>query len=502
MIMMFRRCTAPRCTEVRRWLPLSAALLVLAGCGGFGEAMTAHTDVVARAAGKELRVTEASELLASNPQIPADPQVARALADVWVDYMLLAHAVAEDPSLSMLDMEAFVRPMREQMLMGRLRDRVIQVDTVFTDEQLQARWRTDGPGAEISARHILLRVPAEATPAQRDSVQQLAASLRQRAVAGEDFAALAQQFSQDPGSAARGGDLGFFGRGRMVAPFDEAAFALQPGEISNVVESPFGYHVIRVDDRRQPQLTEEREEFRQFLVQNAQQEAETAYLDSLTAAANVQIRPGGLAVVREIASRPDVTLRGRSAEREIATYDRGAYTTGEFAEFIRSQPPQTQSAFATANDEQLESAVQQLTRSELLMQQARSQNITITPQEEEELRAEMRGQIQQLLQATGLAQFSGQSGNTAAIDAHVRTLIADGVAGRSQLVPLGPLGFALRDRYPSEINEGAFSQVIAQLEQVRARQPAPDMGGSPQGQPQPQQQPQPDTQPQPQQPGQ
>ncbi len=202
--MMFRRCTVPRCTDVRRWLPLTAALLVLTGCGGFGEAMTAHTDVVARAAGKELRVTESAELLASNPQIPADPQVARALADVWIDYMLLAHAIAEDPNLGMIDMDAFVRPMREQMLMSRLRDQVIRVDTVFTEEQLQQRWRTEGPGAEISARHILLRVPAEATPAQRDSVQQLAASLRQRAVAGEDFAQLAQQHSQDPGSAARG----------------------------------------------------------------------------------------------------------------------------------------------------------------------------------------------------------------------------------------------------------------------------------------------------------
>jgi hypothetical protein len=498
MIMMFRRCTAPRCTDSRRWLPLSAALLVLAGCGGFGEAMTAHTDVVARAAGKELRITEAAEMLASNPQIPADPQVARALADIWVDYTLLAHAVAEDPNLGMIDMDAFIRPMREQALMSRLRDQVISVDTVFTDEQLEQRWRTEGPGAEISARHILLRVPAEATPAQRDSVQQLAASLRQRAVAGEDFAQLAQQFSQDPGSAARGGDLGFFGRGRMVAPFDEAAFALQPGEISNVVESPFGYHVIRVDDRRQPQITEEREEFRQFLVQRAQQEAEGEYLDSLTAAANVQVRPGGLAVVKEIASRPDVTLRGRSADREIATYDRGAYTTGEFAEFIRTQPPQTQSAFATATDEQLESAVQQLVRSELLMQQARAQNITLTPQEEEEMRTQTRAQIRELLDATGLSQFAGQPTSAAAIDAHVRNLIAEGVAGRAQLIPLGPLGFALRDRYPAEINEGTFAQVISQLEQIRASQPSPAPGFPQEGQ-MPQQQPQPQPQPQPQQ---
>jgi hypothetical protein len=397
----------------------------------------------------------------------------------------------------MVDMESFVRPMREQMLMGRLRDQVIRVDTIFTEEQLQQAWRTEGPGAEISARHILLRVPAEATPAQRDSVQQLAASLRQRAVAGEDFAQLAQQHSQDPGSAARGGDLGFFGRGRMVAPFDEAAFALQPGQISDVVESPFGYHIIRVDDRRQPQLTDDREEFRQFLVQRAQQQAEGAYLNSLNAAANVQVRPGGLEVVREVARRPDVPLRGRQAERQIATYEGGSYTTGEFAQFIRSQPPQTQSAFASANDEQLESAVQQLTRSELLMQQARAQNITLTPQEEEEMRAEMREQIQQLVQATGLAQFAGQASNTAAIDAHVRQLIADGVAGRSQLIPIGPLGMALRDRYPVEINQGTFAQVVAQVEQIRARQPAPEMGFPPQGQPQGMPQMEPQMEPQP-----
>jgi hypothetical protein len=470
--MKLRRSTQSRCAvRMRRTALPAAALLILAGCGEFGQAMTAHTDVVARAAGRELRVAEAAELLASNPQIPADPQVARALADIWVDYMLLGRAVSEDPELGMLDMDAFIRPMREQEIMARLRDQVIQVDTTFTEEQLQAAWRTEGPGAEIRARHILLRVPAEATPAQRDSVQQLAAALRGRAQGGESFAQLAEQYSQDPGSAARGGDLGFFGRGRMVPSFDEAAFALEPGQTSEVVESPFGYHVIRVEERRQPQLTEEREPFREFLVQRRVQEAEGAYLDSLTAAVGVQVRPGGLAVVREIASRPEVTLRGRAADREIATYRGGAYTTGEFAEFIRAQPPQTQSAFATATDEQLESAVQQLTRTEILMADARARNITLPAEDEERLRRETRQQIRELLEATGLLAVAGQP--QAAVDQHVRRLIAEGVAGRAQLVPLGRLGFALRDRYPAEINEGTFSQVVSQLEQIRASQPAP-----------------------------
>lgn len=70
-----------------------------------------------------------------------------------------------------------------------------------------------------------------------------------RARAGEDFAALAKEFSTDPGSKNAGGELGWFGRGKMVKPFEEAAFALQPGQISEVIESDFGYHIIQVEER-------------------------------------------------------------------------------------------------------------------------------------------------------------------------------------------------------------------------------------------------------------
>ncbi len=76
------------------------------------------------------------------------------------------------------------------------------------------------------------------------------AGLLQRARAGEDFAALAQQFSSDPGSKANGGDLGWFARGMMVKPFEEGAFALKPGEISNIIETPFGFHIIKLEERR------------------------------------------------------------------------------------------------------------------------------------------------------------------------------------------------------------------------------------------------------------
>lgn len=463
-------------------LPLvaAAALLTVTACGDLGQAMTAHTDVVARAGGRELRAEDAAQMLALNPQIPAEPQVVRALADLWVDYTLLATAIAEDSTLASVNLDAFIEPAREQALVMKLREQVIRPDTVFTDAQVLQRWATDGPGAEIRARHILLRVPTEATPAQRDSIRQVAQSLRQRATGGEDFAALARQYSQDPGSAERGGDLDYFGRGRMVAPFEEAAFKLEPGQISDVVETPFGYHVIRVEDRRQQAIGEQREQFRQYLVGQAHQLAETAFLDSLSEAAGVKVEPGGLAVVREIAGRPDSPVRGRAAQRAIATYKGGTFTTGEFLTFVRSQPPQVQNMFTTASDEQLENAVQQMTRKELLLAQAQSRNIALSKAEEDSIRSDARQAIQGLVQATGLASRTGAG---VASDAQVRQLIRGYITGETQLVPLGPFGYLLRDLYPAEINQGAFGEVVQQVQQIRASQPAPAPGAGIPGQP-------------------
>lgn len=104
-----------------------------------------------------------------------------------------------------------------------------------------------GTQEQRQAAHILISVAAQATPAEQQAAQAKAEDILKKVQRSpKDFAALAKQFSQDPGSAANGGDLGFFARGAMVKAFDEVVFKLKPNEISGLVKSDFGYHIIRL----------------------------------------------------------------------------------------------------------------------------------------------------------------------------------------------------------------------------------------------------------------
>jgi peptidyl-prolyl cis-trans isomerase C len=119
------------------------------------------------------------------------------------------------------------------------------------------------PEAEVRARHILLETEDEAKKAQG------------RVKGGEDFGKVAGELSKDPGSKTEGGDLGFFTQERMVQPFAEAAFKLEAGQISDPVKSQFGWHVIKVEEKRTrpiPPFDEMKEQVEAYLTRKAQQD--------------------------------------------------------------------------------------------------------------------------------------------------------------------------------------------------------------------------------------
>ncbi|HEX8905935.1 MAG TPA: peptidylprolyl isomerase [Longimicrobiaceae bacterium] len=481
--------------KLSRWALLVAALPLAAGCNSLQQAVNAHKDEVASAAGKELKVDEAATMLAANPQLPPTPEIVREVADRWVDYTLLATAYAEDTSLAVLDLDKMTQQQRDQMTMARLFQSSVHVDTMVSDAQLEQAWQTQGPGVEVHARHILVRPPTDATPAQRDSVRRLAESIRTQAAGGADFAALARQYSQDPSNKDNGGDLGYFGRGQMAPAFEDAAFKLQPGQISPVVESPFGFHVIKLEDRRQRPLGAEKEQFRQFLIQSQQQTATRKFVDSLRAAGNVRVESGAAQQVKEMAKNPGKPVRGRAAERTLATFKGGQVTAGDIQQLLAGAPADALKQLGDAPDSAVTSVLRDQATQRLILAEARRRNLGPTPQEQQQVREQARAAIHQLLTVTGMAGHRaprGSAGN-AVIEQQVRGWLQEAITGQRQLPPLGPLGVQLRNVYGYDVNESSFQRVVDKVKQIRATQPqvtppAQQLPGAPpQGQPAPQQ---------------
>lgn len=104
---------------------------------------------------------------------------------------------------------------------------------------------------EVQASHILIRVNANATEEEKLTAKLKLENVKSEIDKGKSFSEMAKEYSDDPGSATQGGDLGYFRRGAMVPPFEEAAFALKPGGLSEVVETAFGFHLIKVTGRRE-----------------------------------------------------------------------------------------------------------------------------------------------------------------------------------------------------------------------------------------------------------
>ncbi len=134
----------------------------------------------------------------------------------------------------------------------------IQPLVKVTDAELEAAYQANQEryrhGELVGARHILIQVPKEATEEQKKQAKEKIETVLKEVQAGKDFSELAKTYSDCP-SKTRGGDLGYFGKGRMVPAFETAAFALKEGEVSPVVETQFGFHLILVYGKKPPGVT-------------------------------------------------------------------------------------------------------------------------------------------------------------------------------------------------------------------------------------------------------
>jgi len=144
----------------------------------------------------------------------------------------------------------------------------------------------------VRARHILFLVETSATDAAKKNVYEKAAETLKKIEGGEDFAKLASELSGDPGSKSKGGDIGFVARGKTVKPFEDALFSLKTGEISGVIETQFGYHIIKADEKKDAAIEPfeaVKEKIRQKITQERVKSAVTTFVDKAMKDAKAEI---------------------------------------------------------------------------------------------------------------------------------------------------------------------------------------------------------------------
>jgi peptidyl-prolyl cis-trans isomerase C len=128
-------------------------------------------------------------------------------------------------------------------------------DIVITDNEIKEYYDTYtdkfSTPEQVRARHILIRIPPDSPDAEKEKAKDKIRAALDRIRKGEDFAKIAAEISEDSVTQGKGGDLGFFSRGKMVKAFEDAAFSLKPGQVSDIVETLFGYHIIKVEDYKE-----------------------------------------------------------------------------------------------------------------------------------------------------------------------------------------------------------------------------------------------------------
>jgi peptidyl-prolyl cis-trans isomerase C len=185
---------------------------------------------------------------------------------------------------------------RQDMAIGKMIEAEIATRAAVKPEQVQEFYEKNPDqfkqGERVRASHILVSVPEGADAAAKTQARTKAEQLLKDVKAGKDFAALAKEHSQDPGSAVNGGDLGFFEQGQMVGPFNDAAFSMQPGATSDLVETQFGYHIIRVAEKQAARtipLDDVRPQVEQFLQNRNREEQTEAFVKGLRSKGKVEI---------------------------------------------------------------------------------------------------------------------------------------------------------------------------------------------------------------------
>jgi len=451
-------------TRTRLLVASLLAVTTIASCAAFKDALTGHADTVARAGNQELTVDELAQLMA-NSDVPLRPDVARTLSQLWVNYQLLGHAGAQRDSMATtadadLGMWSAIAQLRTRKYYETIAKSWGTVDTASLEQKYN-------DGELLAAAHILLsKQPEGLSATANDSIKREAEKIA-ASVTSANFADVAKARSQDPGSKDRGGDYGVFPRGQMVPEFDSGILSVKPGEISKVVETQFGYHIIR-----RSTWPEIKDQFAEAYVGLAQQKAESTYFDGLEKQANVTVKDGSAKLVKAIAEDVDAYRDDKSV---VATARSGNLTASRLAEWLAAFPAQSRmrAQVVQAPDSLIPMFVKNIMRNELILRAADSAGVGPDSSEHTEIRQAFFNGAKSTMEALNVApaqldsvvgQAPRDSLASTRIEGYMRSLLRN--EGEFVEVP-EQLVIVLRKKYESRIVPAGLDRALAEATKLR-----------------------------------
>jgi hypothetical protein len=438
----------------------------LAACSGLKDALTAHVDVVARAGSQELSVTRLSDMIGNaKMQVPVNREVATLVArDLWVPYQLLATAAARGDSLGDTKaIDAAAAGMVENAKLGKFMESVAA--KLPSDSGSQTGYES-AAGDLYAAHHILFMVPKDAPPAVRDSIKRKAESVRAQVTAA-NFGEMAKKHSQD-NTAQAGGNLGVFPRSMMVKPFGDAVAALKPGQISPLVETDFGYHIVQRSTWDQAKA-----QYVQQAGGRTRQIAESTYIAQAQTAAKVQLKSDAAATMKALAKDP---LDHRNDKTVVATYSGGDLTAGRLATVLLAAPQSGRIAqqIQTAPDSLVRQYVTNMAQREVLLKRADSAKVGPTPEELTNLHRDFVQAVVMSWQTLGIdpkaladsAKTTEERERLAA--SRVEAYLDKIMSGEAQPLPVpSPLQIVLMNKFDAKVNQAGIDRAVERAQKVR-----------------------------------
>jgi hypothetical protein len=354
---------------------------------------TARPEIAAEAKGQELKVERLAGILSSIKGVPLTPEAARFIANMWVDYTLLSQALAAGRDLtdSATVMEA-EWPDRAEALGSAWHDSLVARRAPMRPEVADSIYAADSVRV---LQHILIKVQKNATPAVQAAARKKIEQIYAKVKSGADFSKLATQVSEDPGSKGAGGYLPPAARGKYVTAFDSAGWKLAPGEMTGIVETPFGFHVIR-----RPRAVEVRDKLLDFAQHKVGQKLDSVYLDSLGIHKHLKIANNAPARMRDALGDMDGK---RQSTDVLGTYDGGTLTVHDFLRWVTALGAKWSSDLSGRPDSNLTQFAWLIARNKLLLAQAESAGVVISPEDWAGLRDHYRGQLDSVRVSLGMA---------------------------------------------------------------------------------------------------